>query len=71
MSISRNTSGSNVNDFDPKLCGVFDAKSSPKLIEKIVGTKREDFFKKSGLIISNGWHVIGKSKQLFAKFVPI
>ena len=27
VSISRNTSGSNVNDFDPKLCCAFDAKN--------------------------------------------
>ena len=27
VSIFRNTSGSNVNDFDPKLCCVFDAKN--------------------------------------------
>ena len=27
VSIYRNTSGSNVNDFDPKLCCIFDAKN--------------------------------------------
>ena len=63
MSISRNTSGSNVNDFDPNCVVFLMLKTSPKLIEKIVGTKREDFFKKSGLMISNGWHIIGKSKS--------
>ena len=71
VSIFRNTSRSNVNDFDPKLCCVLMLKTSPKLIEKIVGTKREDLFKKNGSIISNNWHIIGKSKKLFAKFVPI
>ena len=46
VSISRITSGFNVNDFDPKLYCVSDAKTSPKLIEKIAATKRKDFSKR-------------------------
>ena len=69
--ISIISSGSDMNDFDLKCVVFLTLKTSPKLIEKIVGTKREDFFKKSGLVISNGWHIIGKTKKFFAKFVPI
>ena len=41
VSISRNTSDSNVNDFDPKLCCVFDAKNFSK-------TDRENSRNKEG-----------------------
>ena len=71
VSIFRNTSRSNVNDFDPKLCCVFDAENFSETDREIVGTKREDLFKKNGLIVSNDWHIIKKSKKFFAKFVPI
>ena len=71
VSIFRNTSGSNVNDFNPKLCCVFDAKNFSETDRENSRNKEGRLFKKSGFIISNGWHIIGKSKKLFAKFVPI
>ena len=44
--IFRNTSGSNVNDFDPKLCCVFDAKNCSETDRENSRNKEEKFFQK-------------------------
>ena len=46
VSISRNTSGSNVNDFDSKLCGVFDAKNFSEIDRENSRDKEERIFQK-------------------------
>ena len=46
VSISRSTSGFNVNDFDPKLCCVFDAKNVSETDRKNVWNKEERLFQK-------------------------
>ena len=71
VSISRNTNGSNVNDFDPKLCCVFDAKNFSE-------TDRENNRNKEGRLFQKEWFdnfqwlaYNREIKKLFAKFVPI
>ena len=44
--ISRNTSGSNVNDFDPKLCCVFEDKNFSKTDRENRRNKEERLFQK-------------------------
>ena len=48
VSISRNTSGSNMNDFDPKLCCVFDAKNFSE-------TDRENSRNEEGRLFQKEW----------------
>ena len=48
VSIPRNTNGSNVNDFDPKLCCVFDAKNFSE-------TDRENSRNKEGRLFQKEW----------------
>ena len=46
VSISRNISGSNVNDFDPKLCCVFDAKNFSETDRENSSSKEVRLFQK-------------------------